>query len=284
MTGSAPGAPAARAASVDTPATGTSSASASTRVAARPIRTPVKLPGPVPTASASTWVSRIPPWRSSASRSARTVVAREERSPSTSPSQTSALAATSVAVSSASISTAEGVFERRVVRLQADQPTCARSVPKMHGRTRRWERARARLRPFDEDDRVLEVRLEIAPLLRRERVKPVQVEVRDVQAAVVAAADRERRARHRPVDAERAARTPDEGRLAGAELPGNRNDVARLQRRGEGCRETLGFLRRRRFDLHPGRVETVTARSAGLEEAELRRGLGHGGRGVELGE
>ena len=53
ITGTEPGAPAASASSVETPATGRSSASASPRAAASPIRTPVKLPGPMPTASAS---------------------------------------------------------------------------------------------------------------------------------------------------------------------------------------------------------------------------------------
>src|SRR5437870_99156 len=49
-TGRAPGAPAASASSVDTPATGTPRASASPRAVASPMRTPVKLPGPIPTA------------------------------------------------------------------------------------------------------------------------------------------------------------------------------------------------------------------------------------------
>ena len=46
ITGTAPGAPAASASSVETPATGTSSENERPRAAASPMRIPVKLPGP----------------------------------------------------------------------------------------------------------------------------------------------------------------------------------------------------------------------------------------------
>jgi hypothetical protein len=43
-------------------------------------------------------------------------------------------------------------------------------------------------------------------------------------------------------DPERAARTADEGRLPGAELAGDRDDVARLQALGEPRRNGFGLL------------------------------------------
>src|SRR5439155_9052301 len=90
----------------------------------------------------------------------------------------------------------------------------------------RWERAGRRLGPLDEADRVLEVRLEIAPLGRGEPLEPEEVEVRDVGVAGVAVADGEGRARDRRCDAERPACAADEGRLAAAELARDRDDVA----------------------------------------------------------
>jgi hypothetical protein len=103
--GTAPSAPAASASSVETPAPSIPSARASPRATARPIRVPVKLPGPVPTTSASRSDVRADPCRRSASTSSSRVLAIDERSPSTSPSSRSALVATSVAVSKARIST-----------------------------------------------------------------------------------------------------------------------------------------------------------------------------------
>jgi hypothetical protein len=51
----------------------------------------------------------------------------------------------------------------------------------------------------------------------------------NIDAPVVAVADRERRARHGLRHAERAARTAHERRLPGAELPGDRDNVADVQ-------------------------------------------------------
>jgi hypothetical protein len=56
-------------------------------------------------------------------------------------------------------------------------------------------------------------------------------------------ADRVRRARHGLGDAERAACAADERRLAGAELAGDRDDVADLQALGEPRRDGFGLLR-----------------------------------------
>src|SRR5438128_4903025 len=166
ITGVAPGAPAASAARVDTPATGSSSASASPRAVASPTRTPVKLPGPIPTASASRSPWCAPPWRSRASTSSSSVTARDTRSPRTSPSATSALVATSVAVSNARIS----IRDRHDSRI-------APAVLDADGEPRRRERALPRLRPFDEHDCAVEIRLQVAPLGGREPAAPVEIEV-----------------------------------------------------------------------------------------------------------
>src|SRR5439155_13670259 len=94
----------------------------------------------------------------------------------------------------------------------------------LHARGRK--RAGRRLGPLDEADRVLEVRLEVAPLRRRDALEAEEIEVRDVRIARVAVADGEGRARHVPGDPELAARAADEGGLAAAELAGHRDDIA----------------------------------------------------------
>src|SRR5439155_6718899 len=179
----APGAPAASASGVETPAAGMPSASASPRAVERPMRTPVKLPGPTPTASASTSRVCIPACRSSASMSSSRVTARDVRSPSTSPSSTSALVATLVAVSNARIT----------IVLNRDKPDVAAAVLESHGRPRGRENAGTGLGPLDEDDRVLEIRLQVPPLRRRDVAEAEEIEVRDVDAPPVPVADRERR-------------------------------------------------------------------------------------------
>ena len=153
MTGSAPGAPAARASSVETPAAGRPSASANARPAARPMRIPVKLPGPVPRTSASIRDRRRPPRRSSASTSSSSVSGRDEASARTSPSQTSALVATSVAVSHASRSTvARAYCPRRQVPVTTTLPPVASRVPKLDDEPRRGQRVGAGLGPLHEHD------------------------------------------------------------------------------------------------------------------------------------
>jgi hypothetical protein len=96
----------------------------------------------------------------------------------------------------------------------------------------------AGLRPFDEDDGVIEVRLEISPLRRRDAAEPKEVEMRHVDASLVAVADRVRRARDRSFDTKRMACTPHEGRLAGTDLARDRHNVAGTQM----CREPGGNL------------------------------------------
>jgi hypothetical protein len=100
------------------------------------------------------------------------------------------------------------------------------------------------LGPLDEDDRVVEVRLEIAPLRRRHVSEAKEVEVRHVDSALVPVADGVRRARDWTFDAERAGGAADERGLAGAELARNRHDVARAEVGGEPGSELLGLFGR----------------------------------------
>jgi hypothetical protein len=55
-------------------------------------------------------------------------------------------------------------------------------------------------------------------------------------------ANRVSRAGHRLCNAERAARAANEGRLAGAELAGDGDDIARSKPRGEFRARGLGFF------------------------------------------
>src|SRR5437588_5256417 len=166
--------------------------------------------------------------------SSSSVTAREARSPSTSPSSTSALVATSVAVSNARI----------IIELNGDKPDLAAAVLEPHGGAGRREHAGAGLGPLDEDDRILEVRLQVAPLRRRNVAEAEEIEVRDVDAPPVAVADREGGASDRADHAERAAGAPDEGRLARAELSRDGHDVPGPESGRELRRELFCLCRR----------------------------------------
>src|SRR5690348_1927875 len=205
------------------------SASARPRAVARPMRTPVKLPGPVPTTSASIAPGCRPARRTSSSAAASTSRASVSRSPTTSPSHRSAHDVREVAVSKAKI----------VLTLDPDPAVRLVDVLERHrGSHRRQPGARV-LGPLDEGNRAIEVRLEVAPVLGAEAPDAVEVEVRDGGVPGVAVADRVGRARDGLADAERAARSTDERRLAGAELAGDRDDVARRERGREPCCERL---------------------------------------------
>src|SRR6185312_4310087 len=167
-----------------------------------------------------------------------------------------------VAVSNARISIAQN----------RDNPRAALAVLEAHGGTRRRQRARSRFWPFDEDDRVVEVRLEIAPLRRRDVTEAKQVEMRDVDAPVVTVPDRERRARHRLRHAESAARTAHERRLSGAELAGDGDDIPELQLDGELGRKLFRLVRGMRLS-----TGSQLARYAGVSAVFER--LHPGGRG-----
>src|SRR5919197_2390253 len=97
------------------------------------------------------------------------------------------------------------------------------------------------LGPLDEADRVLEVRLEVAPLGRGHALEAEEIEVRDVRVAWIAIADGEGRARHVGPHPERAASTADEGRLTAPELARDRDDVAGNELARQTRRDFLGL-------------------------------------------
>src|SRR5947208_3744440 len=263
-TGSAPGAPAASASSVEIPASRRSSANASPRAAASPIRTPVKLPGPVPTTSRLSSRGWAPASSSNSSASARTRTAREERSPSTSPFRTSALVATPVAVSNASVSIAGDLRQQLpVVAFDLDRPVFAIHVRQTYRDAHGREDARSRLGPFDEADCILEIGLQITPLRGRDALESKEIEVGDVRVSGVAVADGEGRARHGHLDPERAAGAANERRLAGAELARDGDHVANQQPAGKPASKALRLFRRRRGQLEPGHTFR-TSRSSRL--------------------
>src|SRR5262249_30909736 len=114
-----------------------------------------KLRGPVPTTirSSSLGSAAALVRRSSTSSSRRPGV--PVRSPSSFPSSSSALVATFVAVSNASVST-----------LDLDHPSVPSGVLQPHVETGRGQLLAGSLRPLHEAHRPVEVRLEITPLGR----------------------------------------------------------------------------------------------------------------------
>src|SRR5215218_3784886 len=135
-------------------------------------------------------------------------------------------------------------------------------VPQTDGRPRHRQEARARLRPFDEGDGVLEVALQVPPLRVRHAVEPVKVEVGDRQTSLVEVADGVRRARHGPLDAERAGRAADKRRLARAELTGDGDHVARYELRRQRGGDALGLLGRGRLQLDHAALDARRYESA----------------------
>ncbi len=124
-------------------------------------------------------------------------------------------------------------------------------MPQTNDVARRRQNVLPRLGPLDEGDRVLEVRLEVSPLGRRHPFEAVEIEVRNLDAvAVVAVADRVRRARHTLTHAKGNARSADERRLAGAELASDGDDVAGLQAPRKLSGERLGRVGRIALVLH----------------------------------
>ena len=131
---------------------------------------------------------------------------------------------------------------------------------------RRRKHCGAGLRPLDEHDRVLEVRLEVSPLRTGNAREAVEVEVRHVDVAGVAVADREGRARDRRRHAQRATGAAHERRLARTELTRDADDVADDEAPGQGGRDSLGLARgdARELAAHVrrGRAEPTPARTA----------------------
>src|SRR5581483_7109782 len=233
------GVPPEKAESVDEPATGTPSASARPRAVARAIRIDVKLPGPVPTTMASID-------RGSSTTSSISAVSCDARSvqPAVRLSPTSAQTAPADVAQSK---------DKIVCGLDGDTAMRLVDVRQSHRRTHRWKPGAGVLRPLDECNRAIEVGLEVAPLLGAEAADAVQVEMRHGHGARVPVADRVRRARDRLRHTERAAGAADERRLAGAELAGDRDHVARAERRREAGAERLRLLCRCGVGHHPRR-------------------------------
>src|SRR5581483_2930500 len=186
----------------------------------------VKLPGPRPATIAS--ISRGS--STSSSTAASRSPAREARA--CLPSDVAQTAPNDVAVSKAKITVDPHASMRFV------------DVPEGNRRPRAREPVAAVLGPFDEGDRAVEVRLEIAPLLRVEARDAVEVEMRDRNRRLVAVPDREGRARDSAGHTERPCRTADERRLSRTELSRDGDDVARGELRREPPRERLRLLRR----------------------------------------
>src|SRR4051794_20986493 len=193
---------------------------------ASPMRIDVKLPGPRPTTIPSGAPGRTPSSSTAASRSPARA-ARPRRSGAT--AQT---APKDVAVSKAKIT--------------VDPHAPVRLVDMAEGNdgARGWEPVASVLGPLDERDRAVEVRLEIAPLLRVEAGDAVEVEVRHRRRGLVAVADRERRAGDGLGDAERPGGSTDERRLARPELAGDGDHVPDPETLGERCGERLRLGRR----------------------------------------
>ena len=190
--------------------------------------------------------------------------------------------ATSVAVSKARISILRFLLAAprppRRARPSAGLRRGARSGPRRAG----GSAAEPGLRPLDEHDRVVEVRLEVAPLGRGQAAEAVEVEVGHVRVPRVAVADRERRARDRRGDAERAAGAADERRLPRPSSPDTVTTSPVRSRRASRAAASLGLARPSRR----GRGERSDPTGlAALEQAELDRlGLDPGlGRGSSLG-
>ena len=99
------------------------------------------------------------------------------------------------------------------------------------------------LRPLDESYAAwADLVVEQPGLLPARSLKPLAVKVRDQKVALfVAIANGVARARHGPIEAERAAGAADEGRLAAADLTADVDD-------GAGC-ELIGELSGERFSL-----------------------------------
>src|SRR5262245_57084326 len=126
----------------------------------------------------STYAGSTPARATISSTSRRSAAAVVRRSPSTSPSATSAQVAVSVAVSNASVSMHQRVVEAVVkVVVDGDPSPLLPCVREPNLGPCWWKSARSGLGPLDEHDRVVEVELEIPPLLVRHLLEAEEVEV-----------------------------------------------------------------------------------------------------------
>ena len=245
---------------VDTPASGTPSDWARPRAVATPMRRPVKVPGPTPTATRSTCPQSSPalgqqlggqlqqPSRVRRPRAGHRVVAPLQLAPVRQPR---AAAVDAVAVSkpstimversrstSAAAVTDPGRPPRRCDDLHrraaasppGRRPAGRRAIASGHsmkaiGRVRGSRRAASGSSSSSPPSRYRS-RWETVTLLPR-----------------VAMADAERRTGDRPEHAERASGAADERRLARAQLAAHEHDVSRTQARGQPRAQRLGLLR-----------------------------------------
>ena len=193
------------------------------------MRTPVKLPGPMPTARASSSLASTPASRSSASTSSSTRTGVVVPSPRTVPSRTSALVAVDVAVSNASIST-----------LDRDRSLVGATMPHVYAKAWHGQDAGAGFRPLDERNGVVEVGLE-SPI---PHARPVGGRDRDAtRAPCPRTGARSNSWGLSQAQSPEGAYAADERRLPRAELPGHGHDVARAHLVAEPSRNGLRLRR-----------------------------------------
>ncbi len=240
------------------------------------MRIDVKLPGPAPTDDAPSSSARpTPAVAQERVASASTERGARARSPSSVAVAQRALVATAWRCQRrGSVTPRASRFGRRLVD---DDSRVTRT--RAHAR----RPAAGVLRPLDERDRPFEVGLEVAPLLRVEPVRGGRGRgARPATPAVVAVADRERRARDRPGHAERARRR--RGRRSSSRRrarPRRRRRRPAEAARASSRRERLRLLRRRRGHLHrptvPGAPQNRPSCSGSGCGLRARRGHGLGG-------
>ena len=214
-----------------------------------PIRRPVNVPGPTPTAIRSTPASSIPARSSSSAIERQQRVAWRGRAPGGGSSRASSTLAG--ARIERDRRRAASPCRARGSLIARSRPS-ARSPPGVLERDAGGDPAergelRLALRPLDERDRVgrevVGEQLGSSPASPRSGTDP---RARPGPARV-ALADRERRAGHGRGHAERAAGAAHERRLPGAELALDQHHVARLQPCRELRAERLGLLRAARL-------------------------------------
>ena len=279
------------AARVPTGTTGLASACANARAVARPIRRPVNDPGPIPTAIAST--ARHPPARSAAaSTSASSSPAwrgrapsrrRKRRSLSTSPFRVTATTRSSVAVSQPTMVVTRFALGPVTEITRRSPPWCVSSTRSAAGSLER-DRPRPAIRRTR--SRPGSGSRPGAPGPRRPRsLEAEQVEVGDRHAPSVPVPDRERGRGHGLGDAELAARSPDQRRLAGAELTADEHHVARPQAGGEPRADRLASPPGRSFAPRvnrTGRADPRAARPGSLRAPRRCGARASSGRGRSI--
>ena len=168
------------------------------------------------------------------------------------------------------------VSKARVVFIR-DPDAAVRLVDVLEGndRARPREPGAAVLGPLDEGDRAVEVRLEVAPLLRVEAGEPVEVEMGDRNRRLVAVADREGRARDRLDDPERPAAPRTKVVLPAPSSPETATTSPARSVAARRAAERLGLRRRGGDDVHgetarTGRAGPAVRRAAPAAPARAR--------------